>query len=325
LRRLALAVAVGTIAGIAIWTTLRTGQSGTQPAHAADGARSNPAIALAPRRSPNPDTASASLPAPPAAAPLARADASLPPPDSPMRLVYGRLKELASQGDAHAQCRLGFELQRCASAPDLVRNAREHESKWGNGDNPSMLAWTRQLSHLADKTTKTCHGFVPDKGDEAWRYILQSALAGNDAAIMNFVFGLSAGLNPEEPTKSVDGWAAYRDYAPQLIQRAIDDGYPAAYAFAGNLSLYPHFGVTVLPKDPVRAAAYYLALLPNAAPAYREQLQRNVASLNLSDADKAAATAAATTLGAKLKVPADGPIDFSRGLAPDQDGRECDG
>ncbi len=176
---------------------------------------------------------------------------------------------------------------------------------------------------MSRATDAMCEGFTPDKGERPWRYALRAAFASNNAAIVSFVFAMPVGLNPNKPVEDVDGWAAYRDHAPGLLQRAIDDGYPPAYALAATASLGSPFGGNLLPKDPVRAAAYYLALTSRSSPEYRAELQRNIQALNLSDAQMASASAMAVPLAGKLRVPSEGPIDFTGGISPNNDAREC--
>jgi len=177
---------------------------------------------------------------------------------------------------------------------------------------------------MSSATNAMCEGFTPDKGDRPWHYALRAAFAGNNAAIVAFVFAMPAGLNPNKPVEDVDGWAAYREYAPGLLQRAIDDGYPPAYALAATASLSSPFGGNLFPKDPVRAAAYYMALMDRSSPEYRMQLQDDIRSLSLTDAQMASASAQAAPLAAKLRVPRDGLIDFTRGYSPNNDARECE-
>jgi hypothetical protein len=238
--------------------------------------------------------------------------------------VYEDLKRRAEQGDPRAQCRLGVDLHRCAHAQILVGTAKAAAQEAAQKpNNESLSAWAKRLAHMSRATNAMCEGFTPDKGERPWRYTLRAALAGNNAAIVNFAFH----LNARNPVEDADGWVAYRDYEPELIRRAVDDGYPPAYVAAATLSLSEQLGER-FPKDPVRAVAYHMALMSKSSPEYRAALQRDIQEVksieNLSDAEMAAAAALAVPLAAKLRAPSDGPIDFTQGIRPNNDARECE-
>lgn len=232
-----------------------------------------------------------------APAPAHAAFPPLPPAHTQLSLVYSQLKAQAAAGDARAQCRLAYELKRCADAPKLAKFANGLIGKPELVD-PDDL---RRIRTRAEHATAACKGFTPDPGDEVWRYTLQAALGGNDAAAVNFALGLMAGLDIQRPLATLDGWIAYQQFASVVLQRAIDDGYPPAYSAAARLSYGPQFGAAILPTDHVRSAAYSLALASIATPQARSSLQAGVQRLHLSDADLARASLLAADLSAKLK------------------------
>lgn len=172
-----------------------------------------------------------------------------------------------------------------------------------------------------------CQDFTPDANDEPWRYTLQAALNGNDAAAMSFVFGMSAGLDPGQPVAMLDGWQAYREHAARLLQRAIDNGNPAAYYMAANRTGRPMYGATLVDNDPVQAAAYYLALMPVASPSFRRELEELVKMLSLKAPDLAEAQRRAAPMIAKLRVTSPpGELDLRTGILNEgkpPDGSEC--
>lgn len=133
-----------------------------------------------------------------------------------------------------------------------------------------------------------------------------------------------AGLSVQRPVSTLEGWVAYQQYAPQLLLRAVDSGNPEAYSLAAHLSVNPQYGATVVPRDRIQAAAYRMALMSRASPAYRPTLQRDVDRLNLTEMERTTASLRATELAAKLRPTAAGSIDFTQGVQPDLSGRHCE-
>lgn len=223
--------------------------------------------------------------------------APLPPTNTPLRLVYSQLKEQALAGDVRAQCRLAFELKRCADEPNLSKFAADLAMRPEQVDAQDLGRIQTRAEHAA----AACKDFIPDPKDEVWRYMLQAALGGSDGAAVNFALGLTTGLNIQQPLATIDGWVAYQQFAPVVLQRAIEDGYPPAYSAAANLSYGPRFGAAILPTDRVRSAAFSLALASIATPQAQVSIQAAVQRLHLSDADLWRASQLATELSAKLK------------------------
>lgn len=265
----------------------------------------------------------------PAVAPATMAASTLPPAHTPLRLIYQDLKQRAAQGEVPAQCRLAFELQRCSQAADLRATARYvagrvRQEGPGTPHGQSLAAWSTRLQGYVDQATTACEGFQPEADEQPWRYLLSAALAGHVPSMVSFVFGMTAGLSVQRPVSTLDGWAAYQQYAPQLLQRAVDSGSPEAYSLAAHLSVNPQYGATVVPRDRIQAAAYRMALMSRASPAYRPTLQRDVDRLNLTEMERTTASLRATELAAKLRPTAAGSIDFTQGVQPDLSGRDCE-
>ncbi len=90
----------------------------------------------------------------------------------------------------------------------------------------------------------------------------------------------------------------------------------------------PSFGVQLFPRDPVRSAAYVMAIAPAAAPAYRAGMQSDldylIRNLGLDASDVERARALAQTLPPLKGVPLGG-FDWSSGMSPNEDGSECEG
>lgn len=236
----------------------------------------------------------------------------MPPVTAPLRMVYADLKEQARAGDPVAQCRLGYELRHCKVVSLQLEAMQRTSNSNASGEVDKKFA-----------IDAVCKDFTPDSDDEAWRYTLQAALNGNDAAALSFILGPTAGLDPIHPVTTLDGWEAYRDYAPRLLQQEIDRGNAAAYLMAGRNSVRSYWGIPIAAKDPIQAAAYYLALMPSAIPSLRTQAERFIQGLNLSPADLAQAHQRAAPLTANLRVPPSGTTDFSNGVLSD-DGKPSD-
>ena len=99
----------------------------------------------------------------------------------------------------------------------------------------------RKIRTRAEHAAAACKDFTPDPKDEVWRYTLQAALGGNDGAAVNFALGLMAGLDTQRPLATLDGWVAYQQFAPLVLQRAIDDGYPPRLLRGCQSHLWPAF------------------------------------------------------------------------------------
>jgi hypothetical protein len=225
---------------------------------------------------------------------------AMPPVNTPMRIAYPQIKEQADEGDPVAQCRLAYEVLRCKRLPELIRTAADPKAQSRSASMASMLE-----GEIA-KDRAVCQDFSPAAGDETWHLMLESALNGNRSAALDFATGLW--LNPRKPEADPEGLAAYREYAPRLLQQAVAAGDSRAYQLAamyGKFAFNP-FGVRLVPSDPIQVGAYYLAIMPIADASYRPFLQKQVESLGLNDADMAEARARAGSLGLALKPPPDG-------------------
>jgi hypothetical protein len=228
----------------------------------------------------------------------------MPPSDTPMRLAYSQIKEQADEGDPVAQCRLAYEVMRCKRLPTLTRTARELAPRLSAMRNGSTLASMMQDEIARDQSV--CEDYSPAPGEETWRLMLESALNGNRSAALEYATGLW--LDPRKPDSDPEALAAYRAYAPRLLQQAVAEGDARAYQLAamyGRFQSNP-FGVDIAPADRAQIAAYYLAIMPIAEASYRTFLEKQVESLHLDDRARAQARARAGSLGLSLKPPPDG-------------------
>jgi hypothetical protein len=228
----------------------------------------------------------------------------MPPSDTPMRLAYSQIKEQADEGDPVAQCRLAYEVMRCKRLPSLIRTARETAPRLSAMRDGSILA--SMMQHQIARDRSVCEDYSPAPGEETWRLMLESALNGNRSAALEYATGLW--LDPRKPDSDPEALAAYRAYAPRLLQQAVAEGDARAYQLAAMYGRFEsnRLGVRFAPANPAQVAAYYLAIMPIAEASYRTLLEKQVESLHLDDTAMAEARARAGSLGLSLRPPPDG-------------------
>jgi hypothetical protein len=255
----------------------------------------------------------------------------LPAPGRPLIEIYKELDALVKEGDARAACRLGFEIDRCAKLPATRQSPAFWQSEAARHAPGSAqyksAQWLLERTRAATASAEAaCAGFAVSDGSVAWDYTLAAALAGNRQAIWNAV-GFPAGLDLGHPENTLEGWTQWRQYAPGLISAGIEAGDPRVFSIAARDYEMPRFGAQLFERDPVRSVALLMAILPSAAPAYRPTMERDIAyairSRNLSPQDQEAARALATTLP-RVRIASGDGFDWSRGMAPETTGRECE-
>jgi hypothetical protein len=326
-------VAAALIVGLAAWLLLR-GPDDT--AHAAaptpDGiSRVMPssAVPVLPTRAKPADANATPRPIASAAA----ADAPLPPPGRPLVEIFPELERLAKAGNVTAMCRLSFELERCRHLPGLRRFALESRLRAEEFSPVNALHVKRQLESAAFFQRRTeslepiCRDFPVEKTREGWKLLLDAAQAGHTPSMARFAwYGPPGDLQPLE---TLDGWIAFRDQAPQFLQRAIDAGEPSAFELAAVSHERGQWrGLVLLPKDPVRAAAYWMALERRASPGYAEKPRNAWQSIQrearFTPMQVAQAEALAAELVTKLRrAPPEG-VDFAHGTFNADDGTHCE-
>ena len=248
----------------------------------------------------------------------------LPKPGSRLVDIHDTLARRALNGDVRAACRLAFELETCARLPGVQNMVAQIRQRDAEETDPAMReGHARALAFfgaIADRGAHTCDGVASEETTNAWKWQVAAALAGYPPSMARFaaasVFGSQA---------THDGVHAYRDHAADLLQRAIDAGEPIAF----ELAMHAHrrgesFGSFQLPKDPVRAAAYALALHRAASPAYAryfdlEDLQRSLGAERFAQARHLS-----QSLAAKLAHLPPGAVDFTNGTQGRDDGSHCE-
>lgn len=207
----------------------------------------------------------------------------LPPPDTPVKTVVEQLKKDADASVPTAACRMGMELARCRQAM-ISTSIRNRELSMIQGLPPQSDEAIRRRAAADEmlkgyaKDVELCEGITPEMTDSSWVYLLRSAQAGNIAAMTQFA--VSPPLPDDNIVGNVEGWAAYRDFAPQFLRRAIEAGdVRALYSafFQSAIGLGP--GGSVLEKDPYRALVYASALMPLVDPDAQRMIQNALPQL----------------------------------------------
>ena len=253
----------------------------------------------------------------------------LPPPGTPFMQIYDDLKARVVQGDHRAACRIGFELERCGmlpmlkTGPDFWRKALDHPN--ATADKRRNIEKNIESSERqAAEAEKACSGVPDSLTPQTWDYFLAAALAGNGYAIWR-VAGFPPGLNHAAREQTLEGWMQWRQYAPSLIEEGVRRGDPRLIHFASRDARRPREGVWLRPEDAVKGVGYQMALLAAAADVYRPTAQRDLDYLlsqtKLDESQLAEARAFAATV--HVRAPPGG-VDFSRGMDPDRNARQCE-
>jgi hypothetical protein len=208
----------------------------------------------------------------------------LPPPNAKLVDSYGALKQMAKSGNPHAACRLGYELTRCHNLQITEAIAQSYMARYQKakqegraraGDEEAALARQREL----ENAQKACAEFPLEETQDAWQYALEGAQSGNGPAIMNFL-GLKMGLDQRDPGNTAEGWLAFKEVGPGLLQQALNSGMPDAYEYAASLYSWPNAPEQLVPFDPVSALAIYRALRTTVTDdSYRAQMDSNIGTL----------------------------------------------
>lgn len=266
----------------------------------------------------------------PAARPMK--DEPLPPPNRPLAEIFPELERLAKSGNLDAMCRLGFEMERCHGLPGLRKWALENTLRAEESTIANPVFRQKQMEGVAllqrrvKEQEPICAGFPIEKTNDGWKYQLDAALAGHGPSMARFVW-----LGPPRdrtPLETLDAWIAYRDQGSQLLMRAVEAGEPGAFEIAAIVYERGQWQQLALaPKDPVRAAAYWMALERRAAPGYagtaRNWWQGIQRKAELTPAQIAEAERLANELAPKLRPPPGG-VDFTRGTFGADDGTHCE-
>jgi len=235
---------------------------------------------------------------------------------------------MADAGDARAACRLAYELDRCRRLPLLesgVKNAEVQVTRARDQgrDTSAVTRFAERVEREYSRVLKVCADFPIEDTAQAWQYSLAAAQQGYGPAIMNFLGG-RVGLDTVNPLNTAEGWLAYKQFGPSLLQQALDQGIPLAYEFAAANHAWTESGRRIVPFDPVRSVAIYTALRTVATNDYKVKLTADIDAVvertKLSPADLAKANADAAVIAAQIAKKNTGP--FQGNVAADP-GASC--
>ena len=252
----------------------------------------------------------------------------LPAAGTPLRQVLASLKQQASEGDAAAACRIAFELDRCAKLPML----RSGPSFWSRGlDKLSARARADTEWHLENSKRRlaeaesACEGVSPEEFAWTFDYALAAALAGNREARW-FMSFWPVGLDAMYPSRTLEGWARWRQDIRGIMEAGIADGDPRIMRMASRAYTDVVWGYRIFPEDGVRAVALQFAIDRAAADAYRGFEANNGLFIARQVGLSAEQIDEARRLSASLSVAQapEGGIDWRRGMSPEQDGAACE-
>jgi hypothetical protein len=320
------------VAGYALWSASKpeSGQQGTDGTSVSLSEHAAATEAPIGARSPQPSRSAPTETTPASAFEESASAVTLPPSGVPLKDVLDDLKERAARGDARAACRLSADLTNCHFLPVMRERLAAEIDQAARGEQGSLqdvrstLSATR-ISQLVKTSERICAGVEPGESREAWRYLLQAANQGHVDSMLRFA--IQPPLNEERFAYDFEGWAAYRESAIPLLERARAAGSTLAlyHLFWAHAGWPMPAGIEQLHRDPVRAYAYGQVLLQVLAPTERARLEKRVqaigASLSPEQRDEARTWIS--------KMSADLPVVRSEDAAPlsspgfSFDGSEC--
>lgn len=201
------------------------------------------------------------------ASPSKQLEVSLPPVGTRVADVVAQLSAAADQGEPHASCRVGIELERCAAA--------YRDRTWrANQPSPEVIAsgftspaekqafLTGQHAAAAALSAKIalCDGINPDEASKAPNYLWSAANSGSVAAMSKYA--RDPPIDTQRVAEFSDEIARYKNDAPRFLAGAIRGGDVMALyvAWAGAMSGMSMLGAGVFERNPYNALAYATAL-----------------------------------------------------------------
>ncbi len=212
---------------------------------------------------------------------------TLPPPNLPLTKIVDLLKKESEAGNYRASCRLGAEIFRCELHLLAIKETAKLQQSLTSleAGSEKYLSTVEKIGYQQERIASdapVCDGFANPDNLEAWRFEFIAGLQGHIASKAQFV--VSPPMNPIEFYKNLDGWAAYREYAPKFLLDAANAGnnrarWSLARAYSGEASI-PGLGnmggVELAKPDPYKAAIYAHTL---ATPESEPSAQRGAARL----------------------------------------------
>lgn len=220
----------------------------------------------------------------------------LPNPSARLVDIYQALDERAKSGDLRAACRLASDMYRCRFLPQLsavldTEITRAAGAQAGSDLEASASSRIDDLRQRMASSEQICAGMDARISMKAWEYLLRAANQGHVDSMLHFA--IQPPLDEAAFLNDQEGWAAYRDHAVPLLERAAASG--------STLALYQLYrmhlggampgGIETQHRDPARAFAYgeILARYSSAQdrPALEARLSRMASELTASQIHEA--------------------------------------
>ncbi len=178
----------------------------------------------------------------------AHSASTLPPLDSPVATYLDSLEVRAKAGDARAACRVAMEKWRCQESLSFQVSANDYKSR------PEFATMIRA-------NQERCAGVERTRFNDAWKFLAQSALSGNVAAMS--LYGRNPPIAFLDSIDAAEALIIYRDNAERFLTQAIEGGdVMALYAMWWHSAVKTGTGRALFKVDPYRATVYANAALP---------------------------------------------------------------
>lgn len=205
----------------------------------------------------------------------------------PLNLIFDDLSALAAQGDVEASCRLARDLGLCSRAGELgnLMDAMIDAAATSGEQSVEEAASVAQISELAtesSRATAICAGLTEEQRAQSDIRNFQAAQLGDRDAMVRFVLMPRFAENRDFSTS--DLMVQYQEHALEMLERAAALG--QSRALAGLFQAYSEgfisseYGILPIQRDPTRAVAAGMALLDNASPHEKRDIEETLALLN---------------------------------------------
>lgn len=211
----------------------------------------------------------------------------LPPLDAPVATFLDALEARAKAGDARAACRVAMEKWRCQESLSFQVSASDLKSR-------------PEFATMIGANKERCVGVERPRFNDAWKFLAQSALSGNVAAMS--LYGRNPPIAFLDQIDAAEALIIYRDNAERFLTQAIEGGdVMALYAMWWHSAMKTGTGRALFKVDPYRATVYASAALPLLDERRRGNVTRmdGLLSQQLDAAQAAKARAEGETLRAR--------------------------
>ena len=185
----------------------------------------------------------------PAPAPASASRASLPALGLPLHETAAALLAAHRGGDGKATRRLMDELTECMGYRRSSLNmdmaiafqdggGREGRRGRGSGGDERMQRWLSNAAESVAKLRENCES-LPDDYDQELLFELQRRAAEGGELAGQLAFALVPALSLNQSLLQLDRLQIYRELAPQMLQRALEQG--SAQAVAGFMQGYEFY------------------------------------------------------------------------------------